>query len=75
MHIHQTLLFMHNNIHNVFQYSYNYNTRNANKTFYKPLFKTKLGQKSIDFRGPELWNKIIPTELQDISFNEFKSKQ
>ena len=68
-----------NNIHNVFQDSFSltrndYNTRNANKTFYKPLFKTKLGQKSIYFRGPELWNKNIPTEPQDIPFNEFKSK-
>ena len=83
MNIYQTLLFMHkvknNNIHDVFKDSFTlssnkYNTRNCKKTFLKPMFRTKLGQKSIQFRGPELWNEIIPLELQDIPFNEFKVK-
>ena len=39
----------------------------------KPMFRTKLVQKSIQFRGPELWNEIILLELQDFPFNEFKA--
>ena len=81
MNIYQTLLFMHkvktNNIHDVFQDSFTlssnkYNTRNCKKTFLIPMFSSEIGQKGIQFLGAELWNEIIPRELQDIPFNDFK---
>ena len=83
LNIYQILLFMHkvNNedITNVFKNSFKktrnkYNTKKSKTTFYKPFVKTKLAQYAISYRGPHLWNSLVPISLQNISFNTFKIK-
>ena len=52
-----------------------YNTRSCRRlTFSKPLYKTKSTQYNISFRGPHLWNSLVPTELKNLSYPIFKSK-
>ena len=51
-----------------------YNTRSCRLTFSKPLYKTKSTQYNISFRGPHIWNSLVPTELKNLSFPIFKSK-
>ena len=43
-------------------------------TFSKPLYKIKSTQYNISFRGPHLWNSLVPTELKNLSYPIFKSK-
>ena len=51
------------------------NTRSCRGlTFSKNLYKTKTTQYNISFRGPYLWNSLIPTELKDLTFPLFQSK-
>ena len=60
---------------NVFTINTNkYNTKSANSTFYKPFFRSRCNQFSILFRGPHLWNSLVPPELQDLPYNSFKNK-
>ena len=66
-------------ITNVFKNSFKktrnkYNTKTSKTTFYKPFVKTKLAQYAISYRGPHLWNSLVPISLQNISFNTFKIK-
>ena len=64
--IFKTFFFKTNNI---------YNTRSCRRlTFSKPLYKTKSTQYNISFRGPHIWNSLVPTELKNLSFPIFKSK-
>ena len=83
LNIFQILLFMHNvknnqtpNIfNNIFSKLENkYNTRLCEHNFTKPLYKTKLAQYTITFRGPQLWNSLVPTDYKKYSFQLFKSK-
>ena len=83
LNIFQTLLFMHkvknDNIPDVFKNSFmiitnKYNTKAANTTFYKPFCRTKTSQYSIIFRGPHLWNSLIPVDVQSIPYSTFKTK-
>ena len=83
LNIYQILLFMHkvknNNIPNIFKNSFQlnnnkYNTKSSQTTFYKPFCKTTFAQFAISFRGPHMWNVLIPTTPQDASFSIFKSK-
>ena len=51
-----------------------YNRRSCRElTFSKTLYKTKTTH-NISFRGPYLWNSLIPTELKDLTFPLFQSK-
>ena len=43
-------------------------------TFLKPFCKTKFAQFAVSFRGPHMWNVLIPTTLQDVSFSIFESE-
>jgi len=84
LNIYQILLFMHkvknNNIPNIFKQSFQlnhnkYNTKSSKTTFFKPFYKTKFAQFAISFRGPHMWNVLIPNTLQkEESFSIFKSK-
>ena len=83
LNINNSLLFMHkvrnNNIPNIFKKSFKitvnkYNTKSANKTFYKPLFRTKYNQFSMTYRGPHLWNSLVADVLVDEPFSTFKNK-
>ena len=83
LNIYQVLLFMHkvknHNISKIFEKCFKitfnkYNTKASNKNFYKPFCKTKCAQFAISFRGPQLWNSVVPTELQEIPFTTFKHK-
>ena len=83
LNIYQILLFMHkvknNNIISLFKNSFSktwnkYNTKATNTTFSKPFSKTKRGQYNITFRGPQLWNALVPKILHDMSFDIFKLK-
>ena len=83
LNIYQTLLFMHkvknNNIFSLFKRCFSetrnkYNTKATETTFSKPFFITKRGQYTITFRGPQLWNALVPKMLQDIPFHTFKLK-
>ena len=57
----------------VFSLTNKYNTRSCRGlTFSKTLYKTKTTQYNISFRGPYLWNSLIPTELKDLTFPLFK---
>ena len=49
-----------------------YNTRSTTTKFSKPFVKSKTSQYAISFRGPQLWNKIVPQNLHDLSFSNFK---
>ena len=51
-----------------------YNTKATNTTFSKPFSKTKRGQYNITFRGPQLWNALVPKILHDMSLDIFKLK-
>ena len=69
----------HNDVPNVFKNVFTintnkYNTKSANYTFYKPLFRSRFNQFSIMFRGPHLWNSLVPPQLQDLPYNSFKNK-
>ena len=76
LNIYQILLFMYkvknNNIPNIFKNSFQlnnnkYNTKSSQTTFYKPFCKTTtFAQFAISFRGPHMWNVLIPTTLQDV---------
>ena len=75
----QTLFLMHkiknHNIPTVFKrafsiYTNKYNTKSTNISF----FKTRCNQCSITFRGPHIWNFLIPRHLQDLPFHTFKNK-
>ena len=83
LNVYKILLFMHkvknNNITHVFKQTFSevnnkYNTKSSNVNFYKPLFKTKCAQYAISYRGPHLWNTLVPKTLQNASFNTFKQK-
>ena len=83
LNVYQVLLFMHkvknNSIPNVFKNAFiinsnKYNTKNANTTFYKPFFKTKCSQFSITFRGPHLWNYLVPNQMKSLPYSVFQSK-
>ena len=83
LNVYQVLLFMHkvknNSIPNVFKNAFiinsnKYNTTNANTTFYKPFFKTKCSQFSITFRGPHLWNYLVPNQMKSLPYSVFQSK-
>ena len=83
LNIQQTLLFMHKvkhkNIPNVFKNSFSinsnkYNTKSTQNSFYKPFFINRSNQFSIAFRGPSLWNSLIPENIQDLPFYSFKNK-
>ena len=68
-----------NTIPNIFEKSFKinknkYNTKTTNTRFYKPLVKTKYNQYSISYRGPQLWNSLIPDTLFDLPFSTFKEK-
>ena len=68
-----------NNITHVFKQTFSevnnkYNTKSSNVNFYKPLIKTKCAQYAISYRGPRLWNTLVPNTLQNTSFNTFKQK-
>ena len=83
LNIFQTLLFMHkvkmdqtpNTFKNIFSELKNkYNTRSCQNNFCKPLCKSKTAQHIITFRGPQLWNNLVPSEYKKSSFQFFKSK-
>ena len=83
LNIYKILLFMHkvknNNITHVFKQSFSevsnkYNTKSSSINFYKPLCKTKCAQYAISYRGPYLWNSLVPRSLQTIPFITFKQK-
>ena len=83
LNIYQILLFMHkvknNNIFSLFKRCFSetrnkYNTKATETTFSKPFFITKRGQYIITFRGPQLWNALVPKMLHDIPFHTFKLK-
>ena len=68
-----------NNITHVFKQSFSevsnkYNTKSSSINFYKPLCKTKCAQYAISYRGPYLWNSLVPRSLQTIPFITFKQK-
>ena len=44
-----------------------------NNFFYKPFVKTKLYQ-YYSYRGPHLWNSLVPKTFQNISFDTYKVK-
>ena len=73
LNIFQILLFMHkvknNQTPNVFinifsKLENKYDTRLCEHNFNKPLYKTKLAQYTITFRGPQLWNSLVPTDYK-----------
>ena len=81
LNIYQILLFMHkvknNSVPRVFNQTFSinnnkYNTRSTKTKFSKPFVKSKTSQYAISFRGPQLWNKIVPQNLHDLSFSNFK---
>ena len=83
LNIYQILLFMHKvknkNIHNVFKKSFNltnnkYETKSSNLLFYKPFCRTKYTQFSISYRGPHIWNSLVPNKLQEVSYENYKQK-
>ena len=53
-----------------------YNTKAANRTFYKPQFNTKMCQFSIKYRGAHIWNSLMKDngEVQELPYNSFKMK-
>ena len=68
-----------NNITHVFKQSFSevnnkYNTKSSSINFYEPLFKTRCEQYAISYRGPHLWNTLVPKTLQKVSFDTFKQK-
>ena len=49
-----------------------YKTRSTKIQFLKPFFRITSTQFSISYRGPHLWNTLIPPCLHNVSFNRFK---
>ena len=82
LNIYKILLFMHkvknNSVPRVFNQTFSinnnkYNTRSTKTKFSKPFVKRKTSQLlNNSFRGPQLWNQIIPQNLHDLSSSTFK---
>ena len=52
-----------------------YNTRSCRRlTFSKPLYKTKSTQYNISFRGPHLWNSLVPNGIKKLVISNFQIK-
>ena len=76
LHVYQVLLFMHkvknNSIPNVFINSHKYNTKKCEyiNHFINHFFKTKCSQIYITFRGPHLWNYLVPNQMQSLPYSK-----
>ena len=58
----------------IFEHGSERSTRSSSQKLKQPLYKTNLGQKSISYLGPSIWNKLPKLLKETDSINSFKHK-